>query len=179
MLLKEPTKRLGTFDCRALTERVLGLPENHWDSDTRRQEDYDVHSQTQSIILLFCSGWPQVSVTRGDGWDLLAEQAVPLMSQIVLKAYPPGGTVLRAMLARLPPGGRIARHKDSHPSFAVAHRIHVPLITNPQVEFIVGTEHVPPVAHAAFELNNLMFHQVSNEGSEHRIHFIFDYAGPK
>lgn len=178
MLMHEPTNPLGTFDAQALTEKVLALEEAAWAGDPRRQQDYDVHAQTQSIILLFCSGWPKVAVTRANGWELLAAEAVPLMEQIVRKHYPPGGSVLRAMMARLQPGCRIARHKDSHPSFSVAHRIHVPLVTNPDVEFIVGTERVPPRAHFAFELNNLMFHQVSNNGNTSRIHFIFDYAPP-
>jgi hypothetical protein len=37
---------------------------------------------------------------------------------------------------------------------------------------------VPPRAHYAFELNNLMMHQVTNNGDSTRIHFIFDYAPP-
>jgi hypothetical protein len=118
-------------------------------------------------------------VTHGNGWDLLAEEATPVMEGILSKHYPPGGTILRAMVTRLGPGCRIARHKDSHPSFTVAHRIHVPLVTNPEVEFIVGPERVPPRAHYAFELNNLMFHQVTNRGEQARIHFIFDYMPPK
>ena len=85
---------------------------------------------------------------------------------------------MRAMVTRLGPGRRIARHKDSHPSFSVAHRIHIPLVTNPGVEFIVGPELVPPRAHYAFELNNLMMHQVTNNGDTTRIHFIFDYVPP-
>ena len=178
MLMHEPTSPLGAFDCRALTERVLALEESAWAGDPRRQQDYDVHAQTQSIILLFCSGWPEVEVTRGNGWVPLGAEATPVMDQVIRKWYPPGGTVLRAMITRLPPGRRIARHKDSHPSFSVAHRVHIPLVTNPAVEFIVGTERVPPRAHFAFELNNLMIHQVSNHGTESRIHFIFDYAPP-
>lgn len=178
MLTHEPTTPLGMYDCRALTERVLSLDETAWHCDPRRQQDYDVHAQTQSIILLFCEGWPKVSVSRGSGWDLLAAEAVPVMDQVVQKHYAPGGTLLRAMMARLRPGSRIAKHKDSHPSFSVAHRIHVPLVTNPDVEFIVGTEQVPPRAHHAFELNNLMVHQVVNRGATDRIHFIFDYAPP-
>ena len=73
--------------------------------------------------------------------------------------------VLRAMFARLLPKCRIERHFDKHPSFAIGHRIHVPLVTNPDVEFIVGEERIPPRANYAFELNNMMPHSVSNNGS--------------
>jgi hypothetical protein len=178
MISNEPTVPLGRVDCQALTEKVLGLTEDAWAGDPRRQQDYDVHAQTQSIILTFCEGWPDVNVTRAGGYALLGAEAEPVMDQIVGRHYRPGGRVLRAMIARLQPGRRIARHKDIHPSFSVAHRIHVPLVTNPDVEFIVGPERVPPRAHFAFELNNLMLHQVSNNGATDRIHFIFDYAPP-
>jgi hypothetical protein len=152
MIVHEPTVPLGRVDCRALAERVLALDDEAWRADPRRQQDFDVHAQTQS--------------------------AQPVIDQIVGKRYAPGGQLLRAMVTRLGPGKRIARHKDSHPSFSIAHRIHVPLVTNPGVEFVVGPEKVPPRAGFAFELNNLMLHHVTNNGSEDRIHFIFDYAPP-
>lgn len=176
MLIDEPIRSLGFVACEALTERVLCLDEGVWARDARRQTDYEVHEETQSVILIFCDGWPQVRVTHATGWSLLAEVATPVMEQVIRSWYPPGGIVLRAVLARLPAGCRIHRHKDAHPSFHVAHRIHVPLVTNPEVEFIVGTRLVAPCAHYAFELNNQMFHQVHNAGSTDRIHFIFDYS---
>jgi len=179
VISNEPTVPLGKVDCQVLTDKVVSLEEEAWRMDSRRQQDYDVHAQTQSIILLFCDGWPDVKVIRGSGWDLLAAEAEPVMERVLSKNYSAGGQVLRAMVTRLQPGCRIARHKDSHPSFSAAHRIHVPLVTNPDVEFIVGSERVPPRAHYAFELNNLMFHQVTNHGDRARIHFIFDYAPPK
>jgi len=178
MIVHEPTVPLGRVDCRALADAVLALDEAAWRADPRRQQDFDVHAQTDSIILLFCDGWPDVAVTEGPGWPLLSVAAAPVIDEIVAKRYPPGGRVLRSMMARLGPGRRIARHKDSHPSFSIAHRIHVPLVTNPGVEFVVGPERVPPRAGFAFELNNLMLHHVINNGDSDRIHFIFDYAPP-
>ena len=176
MISNEPTVPLGKVDCQELTDKVMSLAQEAWREDPRRQTDYDVHAQTQSIILLFCTGWPEVTVTRANGWDLLAAEAEPVMQRVLSRHYPAGGRILRAMVTRLDTGCRIARHKDSHPSFTVAHRIHVPLVTNPDVEFLVGPERVPPRPHYAFELNNLMFHQVTNRGKSARIHFIFDYA---
>ncbi len=176
MLIDTAIRPLGPIDCRLLTERVLALPETAWQSDPRRQQMYDVHAQTQSLILMFCDSWPTVRVTRTAGWPLLAREAVPVMESIISAHYPPGGVVLRAMMARLPAGAHILPHLDAHPSFAVAHRIHVPLKTNPDVEFIVGDERVPPREHVAFELNNQLPHQVANNGTAPRIHFIFDYA---
>jgi hypothetical protein len=176
MLIEAPVRHLGHVDCQALTERVLAADEASWHEDTRRQDDYEVHAESQSIILSFCTGWPKVRVNYAKGWDTFADAAVPVMHTLIEKHYAPGGLVLRAMLARLRPGCRIARHRDAHPSFAVAHRIHIPLVTNPDVFFIVGNERVEPRTHFAFELNNAMSHEVTNTGQAVRIHFIFDYA---
>jgi aspartyl/asparaginyl beta-hydroxylase (cupin superfamily) len=80
------------------------------------------------------------------------------------------------MIAKLPPGGTIARHRDTHPSFGICHRIHVPLQTGPEVMFIIGHSRIEAVEGVAFEINNLEPHEVHNRGERDRIHFIFDYA---
>ena len=176
MLIQTPTRALGPVDCRALTARVLAADESAWQSDNRRQNDYEVHAQTQSIVLVFFTGWPKVEVFHAAGWPQFADVTLPVMTDIIARHYPPGGLVLRAMLARLPPGCRIDPHVDRHASFSVAHRIHVPLVTNPAVEFTVGLERIAPIAHHAFELNNGLPHGVVNHGDSPRIHLIFDYS---
>ena len=176
MLIDTPIRALGYVDCRRLTEQVLAADESAWYADNRRQDDYEVHAETQSIILVFFTGWPTVSVAHGQGWDAFGGLATPIMEEVVAKHYPPGGMVLRVILARLLPGCRIEGHRDTHPSFSIAHRIHVPLLTNPQVEFVVGTERIATPAHHAFELNNKMAHAVANHGDTARVHLIFDYA---
>ena len=178
MITRETTVPLGKVDCARLIEKVRAVPEEFWSADGRRQNEFDVHAQTQSIIVKFCEGWPDIAISTGEGWSLLGSAVEPVIDEIVARHYPAGGRVLRVIIARLPAGCRIARHKDVHPSFSIAHRIHVPLVTNPAVDFTVGTERVPPRVGFAFELNNLMLHQVVNHGSEDRIHLIFDYAPP-
>lgn len=179
MLIHTATRPLGPVDCVELTRQVLALEESAWAADPQRQLEHDVHAQTQSVLLLSCHGWPDVTVVQCAGWPLLHEAALPVMNEIIGKNYVSGGMFLRAMMVRLPAGARIARHRDSHPSFAAAHRIHVPLVTNPSVEFLVNGERVPPRVHFGFELNNNVLHQVVNRGQEHRIHLIFDYLPPR
>jgi hypothetical protein len=169
-------RELGPVDCSALRQQVLSLPETVWLEDQRRQTEFrNVHSQTQSIILIFCEGWPNPRISYHRGWAYLGAEAARVMRAIVVDHYPVGGKVLRAMMARLPPGARIDRHRDVDPSFAVSHRIHIPLQTNDQVSFIVDKERLPTDEGTAFELNNLLAHEVINRGKENRIHFIFDY----
>ncbi|MFZ1296039.1 MAG: hypothetical protein WAR81_17670, partial [Pseudomonadales bacterium] len=132
-----PLRDLGPVNMQALADAILGLDRAAWLANQQRQQDYDVHRRTESVVMVFTdgSGWPAISVTREAGWDLLAEPAVPLMQDIIERCYSTGGTIIRAMAAKLLPGEVIAPHRDSHPSFACGHRIHVPITTNPRVRF--------------------------------------------
>ena len=71
------------------------------------------------------------------GTMLCVKHAVPLMQQILSDHYPLGGTIIRAMAARLQAGGIIKTHRDSHPSFHFGHRIHIPIHTNSRVRFMI------------------------------------------
>jgi hypothetical protein len=176
MQLDSPVRRLGFVDSERLIARVAATKEAAWYADARRQDDYEVHAQTQSIILVFFTGWPEVQVTHASGWNSFGDVTMPVMENLVAKYYPPGGMVLRVVLARLLPGCQIDTHWDKHPSFSVSHRIHVPLLTNPDVEFMVGTTRITTEPQQAFELNNKLPHSVTNRGTTPRVHLIFDYA---
>ena len=121
-------KPLGEIDVEPLRKAILDLDEAAWHSNEQRQTDYEVHKQTNSIILVFCDGpMHDLVVSKQGGWDLLAESAIPIMHELINRAYPPGGTIIRAMAAKLLSRGRIAPHFDSHPTFRQSHRIHVPI----------------------------------------------------
>ena len=174
-----PIKDLGALDATPLREAILAQDEVAWDEDAQRQVDYDVHRQTRSIIMIFASQtWPRVVVSREKGWDRIAEAANPIMDEIIERHYAPGGTVIRAVAAKLLAGATIPPHIDSLPSFAYGHRIHVPITTNNLVRFMIdGRPHKFEIGHV-YEINNLKTHSVMNAGKEDRITFIFDYVPP-
>ena len=162
-----------------LMSTVLQLPKAAWLEDQSRQDNFRVHNQTQSLVLLFCeSEWPEMQVEKKSAWHYLAKQAVPVMREILDKHYDRGGVILRAMAAKLLPHATIEGHVDGHPSFACAHRIHVPLLTNPDVIFLVGGKPITMDVGKGYEINNQMVHRVHNGGEIDRIHFIFDYVPP-
>ena len=176
-----PIRELGAVDVEPLRQAILGLAAEDWLQDQRRQKDYDVHRRTESVVLVFTdgAGWPAITVSREAGWDLLADTAVPLMQDILARHYPPGGTIIRAMAAKLLPGEVITPHRDSHPSFAFGHRIHVPITTNGRVRFMIDGRPYRFELGQAYEINNLLTHSVMNKGVEARINFIFDYVPPE
>ncbi len=176
-----PLRELGEYDISALRDVILAQDEQAWLGNIYRQQQYDVHHMTNSIVMVFTdgSGWPSIEVQREAGWDLLAEQAVPLMHRILADHYPPGGTIIRAMAARLEPGGVIKPHRDKHPSFHYGHRIHIPISTNPRVRFMIDGRPYKMQVGKVYEINNQEQHSVMNKGKEGRINFIFDYVPPE
>ena len=171
---------LGPVHVDSLREAVFAQDEAAWQECEHRQRAYDVHHDTDSIVLLFCSEtWPDVAISRMQGWERLANAAQPLMDDILRRYYPPGGVILRAMAARLKAGGSIAPHVDSLPSFRAGHRIHAPLLTHSGVRFTIDGQPCKMEVGRAYEINNQLAHSVLNTGPQDRIHFIFDYLPPE
>ena len=175
-----PIRSFGKVGMEALGEAILAQDDAAWNENIQRQNDYEVHEQTRSIVLLFAdiARWPELEVSKQPGWDRLAGVAVPVMHEIIGKWYPPGGTIIRAMAAKLMAGGRIVPHRDSHPSFVAGHRIHLPIITNPRVRFMIDGRPYQLQVGEAYEINNQKVHSVMNKGDADRINFIFDYLPP-
>jgi hypothetical protein len=72
---------------------------------------------------------------------------------------------VRLQLARMAPGGSILKHADKGGWATGLHRVHIPVITNPDVEFLMQADatgafvpiHVAPGD--VFEINNVIPHQ--------------------
>ena len=180
MNIDQPLRELGAVDSAALREAILAQDEPAWQEDQYRQEEFDVHRQTESIVVLFLDleKWPELVVSKEPGWSRLADVALPLMNDIIHAHYAPGGTIIRAMAAKLVSGGKITPHVDRHPSFHAGHRIHVPITTNPRVRFMIDGRPYQFEPGKAYEINNQKMHSVMNKGKEDRITFIFDYVPP-
>ncbi len=180
MNIDVPLRELGAIDTTALCDAIFSQEDSAWHEDVSRQESFYVHNQTWSIILVFVDDtkWPDRHVSKGPGWKRLADVALPVMEEIIEKHYPTGGEVIRAMAARLRAGENIKAHSDAHPSFHCAHRIHVPISTNPKVRFYINGRPYQLKVGQAYEVNNQKQHSVVNKGDEDRITFIFDYIPP-
>lgn len=180
MNIDVPLRELGPVDSLALSAAILAQDEDAWKEDKYRQEAFEVHHSTESIVMLFVDieRWPELVVKQEPGWPRLADAALPLMNDIISRHYPPGGTVIRAMAAKLLAGGKITPHIDQHPSFRHGHRIHIPITTNPRVRFMIDGRPYQFKIGDAYEINNQKTHSVMNKGDEDRITFIFDYVPP-
>ena len=179
MDIKDPQRCLGAVDMQALSDAILAQEPPAWTEQQIRQQEYEVHRDTESIVLLFCDeSWPKGEIYRESGWDRLADVAMPLIDHIINTYYAPGGTVLRIMAAKLKAGGRIKPHVDMLKSFHMGHRIHVPITTNAAVRFMIEGKPYTFEVGKAYELNNQKKHSVMNMSKQDRISFIFDYVPP-
>ena len=171
---------LGAVRHAPLREQVLALDAGTWRENRVRQESFDVHRQTESVVLLFIEvdEWPRIVVRREAGWKHLGEAAMALADDVVRAHFDPGGIIVRAVMARIGPGARIMPHTDTHPSFHYAHRVHIPLVTSSRVRFTVAGKPCTLAEGHAYEINNQKPHSVMNNGRDGRIHFIFDYVPP-
>jgi quercetin dioxygenase-like cupin family protein len=175
-----PLRELGAIDSTALREAILGQDDVAWHEDESRQESFYVHDRTLSIVMIALeeSDWPNGPISRAAGWKLIADVALPVMQEIIRNHYPEGGEVIRAVAASLSAGANIKAHSDIHQSFHCAHRIHVPISTNPKVWFTINGRPYQLKLGQAYEINNQKQHSVVNRGTEDRITFIFDYIPP-
>lgn len=180
MDIDTPLRELGPIDTDALRKAILAQDDVAWKEDKYRQEEFEVHHSTESIVLVFVDldRWPEITISQEPGWPRLADVALPVMNDIISRFYPPGGTVIRAMAAKLLAGSVITPHVDKHPSFHCGHRIHIPITTNPRVRFMIDGQPYQFKLGEAYEINNQKNHSVMNKGSEDRITFIFDYVPP-
>ena len=180
MNINLPLRELGAIDATALRDAIFSQDDAAWHEDESRQKTFYMHDQTRSIVLLTLDDtkWPDRHVSKKPGWERLADVAVPVMEEIIKKHYTTGGDVIRAIVANLKAGANIKAHTDGHKSFHCAHRIHVPISTNPKVWFTIGGRPYQFKLGHAYEINNQKQHSVVNKGDEDRLTFIFDYIPP-
>ncbi len=95
--------------------------------------------------------------------------------------YQNNGFLVRMLLAKLPAGSKIPKHTDAGYALLNRHRVHIPIITNDKVVFMVDGEEKNMQAGELSEINSELVHAVENQGDADRIHLIIDwmpnYAG--
>ena len=93
MKIDLPLRELGIIKSDALIAAIVKTKAEDWEVNKYRQQTYDAHHSTRSLVMLFSEtiNWPHITVSREAGWDILAETAQPLIDQIIATHYPPGG----------------------------------------------------------------------------------------
>lgn len=88
------------------------------------------------------------------------------------------GEVLgRSRLMKLTAGSEVSQHVDFNYHWYTRVRIHIPVITNPDVIFYCANEHIHMQAGECWIFNNWRRHKVINSSSDDRVHLVIDTAG--
>ena len=154
--------------------------------DTERQTKYEVHRQTQTIGLVYDYDFRHTKPTVRQPFKYFESALIPAVKYVAqhydqtaegfaLATQSGPGYCVRANLVRLNPGGSIDPHQDKNFSLAHSHRIHIPLITNPRVEFVVHNERRYLAEGEVVEINNRRMHSVSNDSDVARVHLLLDW----
>ncbi len=83
----------------------------------------------------------------------------------------------RSRLMRLAPGAEVPEHADINYHWHTRVRLHIPVITLPEVRFHCGDAVVHMAAGQAWIFDNWRLHRVLNPTAEERIHLVADTTG--
>jgi hypothetical protein len=108
-------------------------------------------------------------------WEKYKEAVQPIIDHVTPYYGYTEGATCRIMLAKLKARKEIALHVDGHPSSDKPHKIHVPLITSPEVVFLSEEKEIHLERGIAYEVNNKVMHGGRNGTDQDRVHLIFDY----
>jgi len=167
---------LGSIQINPIKNRLQTLSEKAWSAeDSRKENDFSVFHSTQHIVHRFTRGNETArNYYETNAWHIWRDILEPVM-EAAANSYGYAHNIYpKAMFARLKAGAIIHRHRDGAGSNLESHKIHIPIVTNPNAKFIVADKSFHLEEGRAYEVNNIRLHGALNDGEEDRIHFIFE-----
>jgi hypothetical protein len=151
-----------------------------WDVATFRQQRFDAHSVTRSIVFKWLDnrwrpGQPFIVMQAGSLPTELTT-AVTACGSTLERHF--GGKVAKLMFAELAAGAAVAPHQDGG-ALTFVHRCHLPIETNGNVSFYVDGEDFKLQPGIAYEFDNTRMHAVENRSVRRRVHLICDIMPPE
>lgn len=155
------------FEVARLREEVAALPAEAWSPHPNGD------AGNYAVRLISVDGGDNEEV---NGTMLMTKhlERSPYLRQ-VLASF--GVVWSRSRLLRLAPGANVPVHADIHHHWFYRVRLHVPILTRPEVQFTCGGERVHMAAGEAWLFDNWRLHQVENPTDAERIHLVGDTSG--
>jgi len=166
--LPRPFFRLPVrFDAARLAAEVEALPASAW---SRHPQE---HAGNTAARLITVGGGDNDAVS-GEMKPTAALAACPYTQQ-VLAAF---STVWsRSRFMRIEAGASVPQHSDMNYHWFHRVRVHVPVITRPEVRFHCAGESVHMAAGEAWIFDNWREHRVENASPAARVHLVADTSG--
>jgi len=153
----------------------LARNDHRWTENQQRQ-NIPAQRETQTIALRARVPEPGVRMqdTHGTAWGPQAEhfpRTCEFLEEFARKHH---GELARAMLVRLPPGGKVHRHIDEGEYFRLRDRHHLVIDSAAGSVFSCGDERVRMRNGELWWFDNKTPHHAINDGTSWRVHLIFD-----
>ena len=98
----------------------------------------------------------------------------PYLRQVIASF---GEIIGRSRLMGLDPGSQVPVHSDINYHWYKRVRIHIPIITKPEVVFHCGEKHVHMQAGESWIFDSWKYHHVQNQSDLFRVHLVIDICG--
>jgi len=168
MKLAKPFFRLPVrFDAERLRAEIEALPASAW---ARHPNEIEGNS---SLRFISADGGENDDV-YGSMLPTLHLQQCPYVRQ-VLSSF--GVVWSRSRLMRLDPHSSVPQHADINYHWFFRVRMHIPIVTRPEVSFHCDGQAVHMAAGEAWVFDNWRLHQVENPTDTTRIHLVADTSG--
>lgn len=162
-LLKLPIR----FDGDALAREVSSLPKSAWVEHPQKIEG--------NIAVPLIS--PGGALTDAASGPMGATQWLRECRYIQEIMQAIDATWGRSRLMGLEPGAIVPEHVDVHYYWRTHFRVHIPVITNPEVAFTCAGQTVHMAPGECWLLDSFYNHSVANRGADTRIHLVLDTVG--
>lgn len=169
MKLQVPFLQLPlTFDAARLADEVAALGEGVWKP---HPQGFPGNSM---LPLVAVNGDPDDESFAGTMRPTPHLLRCPYLTQVFASL---GAVVGRSRLMRLSGQAEVTRHADQGYYWAERVRVHVPILTQPTVQFECGGEVINMAAGECWIFDTWRQHRVLNDAVQARIHLVVDTVG--
>ena len=162
------------LDISEAKKYVGSFLKDEWDKYTFRQDTFEVHNQTKTIPIIYDENFDE-AISKEHHHYLFFKNILEPIEKSLLQKHSTG-SIVRAILVKLPVKCSIPPHQDYGKSLENTYRYHIPIVTNKDVVFTVGGESKNLEEGYIWEIKNSeKVHSVTNNGQIDRIHLIIDW----
>lgn len=169
MRLDHPFIRLPLrFDAERLAHEIGAIEESTWRPHPQG------FAGNSALPLIAAYGDPGNDATRGPMLPTPVLARLPYVRQVMESL---GATIGRSRLMRLDGNAEATAHVDVNYYWMGRMRVHVPVVTQPEVEFLCGPARVHMRAGECWIFDTFSLHNVINPLPTRRIHLVMDTVG--
>lgn len=156
------------FDAARLQQEIARFAESDW------RPHPEGHRGNSALPLIASGGDPNDDSVRGPMRATPLLQQCPYLRQVLAAFETVWG---RTRLMRIDGNAEATPHTDVNYYWTQHARVHVPIVTNPNVQFLCGAKAVHMAAGQSWIFDTWSLHNVLNPHPDARIHLVADTTG--